>query len=148
MAIFWFTSLKLAHYVQPHIFRHSAVPVDTKGFRGSLFLFYHHFLVRCPMNEIFYSFNFSFDLFFLMLIFRQTSFQFCIPHLKTQQPVMPWSGAPEGMWTRGRTMGQSGKFCKETSLHCQCYQFEIKWFKCIHVGLLKSIRPQKVTMHW
>ena len=47
-----------------------------------------------------------------------------------------------------RTMGQSGKFCKETSPHCQYYLFEIKWFWCIHVGLLKSIRPRKVTMHW
>ena len=26
------------------------------------------------------------------------------------------------------TMGQSGKFCKETSPHCQCYLIGIKWF--------------------
>ena len=35
---------------------------------------------------------------------------------------------------QGRTIGQSDEFCKETSPHCQYYLFEIKWFKCIHVG--------------
>ena len=50
--------------------------------------------------------------------------------------------------SRRRTTGQSGEICKETSPHCQCYLFVIKWFWCIHVGLLKSIRPQKVTTHW
>ena len=42
----------------------------------------------------------------------------------------------------GRTVGQIGEFCKETSPHFQYYLFGIKWFKYIHVGHFKSIDPK------
>ena len=47
---------------------------------------------------------------------------------------LPWqSRHPQGR----HTIGQSGKFCKETSPHSQCYQFGIKWYKMHPCGSLE-----------
>ena len=51
-----------------------------------------------------------------MLIFRQKSFQFCTPHLKTQQPVLPYSKDSSTM-TEQEVVSRSFKSNQTTSCH-------------------------------
>ena len=69
--------------------------------KNTIFCYWHflkipftYFLKGCPIFEssLLHQFaKFNNFLWVLMLIFRQKYIQFCTPHLKTRQPVLPYS---------------------------------------------------------